>query len=393
MKVYLEDEDDKKNDNDNDKRLPELNKGDVLDLNEINMTQHFTEPPPRYTEASLVKALEEHGIGRPSTYASIISTLQNREYVEMDARRFTPTDVGSVVNKFLSKQDELDAVSRGEKEWVPLMKDFWTPFNAQVQDKEENVTREEAVASRELGKDPETGKPVTVRIGRYGPFVQIGTKEDEEKPNLRPGQKMDKITFDEAMILFQLPRKLGETPEGEKVTVSIGRFGPYVKYDSKYASIKEDDPYTITLERALEIVEEKKEADRNKVVKVFEEDPEIQIHNGRWGAYLTNGSKNAKLTKEQKEAPLEIDFATAKKLIDEAPEKRGRGKKKAVAKKAAAKKKSVAKKKTSKKKASKKKASAKKKSAAKKKASAKKAAAKKTKTEKSDDDNSEKVRA
>jgi len=415
MKVYLEDEDDKKNDNDNDKRLPELNKGDVLDLNEINMTQHFTEPPPRYTEASLVKALEEHGIGRPSTYASIISTLQNREYVEMDARRFTPTDVGSVVNKFLSKhftkyvdydftanlEDELDAVSRGEKEWVPLMKDFWTPFNAQVQDKEENVTREEAVASRELGKDPESGKPVTVRIGRYGPFVQIGTKEDEEKPKfagLRPGQKMDKITFDEAMILFQLPRKLGETPEGEKVSVSIGRFGPYVKYDSKYASIKEDDPYTITLERALEIVEEKKEADRNKVVKVFDEDPEIQIHNGRWGAYLTNGSKNAKLTKEQKEAPLEIDFATAKKLIDEAPEKRGRGKKKAVAKKAAAKKKSVAKKKTSKKKASKKKASAKKKSTARKKASAKKAAKKtskeeKAKTEQSDDDSSEKVRA
>ena len=404
MKVYLEDEDDKKNDGDKDKRLPELNKGDVLDLNEINMTQHFTEPPPRFTEASLVKALEEYGIGRPSTYASIISTLQNREYVEMDARRFTPTDVGSVVNKFLSKhftkyvdydftanlEDELDAVSRGEKEWVPLMKDFWTPFTAQVQDKEENVTREEAVQSRELGTDPESGKPVTVRIGRFGAFVQIGTKEDEEKPKfagLRPGQKMDKITFEEAMILFQLPRHLGETPEGEKVTVAIGRFGPYVKYDSKYASIKEDDPYTITLERALEIVAEKKEADANKVVKIFDEDPEIQIHNGRWGAYLTNGSKNAKLTKEQKEAPLEIDFATAKKLIDEAPEKRGRGKKKAVAKKAAAKKKTVSKKKASKKKASKKKATAKKK------ASKKKAAAKKSSSEKSDGDGSEKLSA
>jgi len=412
MKVYLEDEDDKKNDNEKDKRLPELNKGDVLDLKEINMTQHFTEPPPRFTEASLVKSLEEYGIGRPSTYASIISTLQNREYVEMDARRFTPTDVGSVVNKFLSKhftkyvdydftanlEDELDAVSRGEKEWVPLMKDFWDPFNAQVQDKEENVTREEAVQSRELGTDPESGKPVTVRIGRYGPFVQIGTKEDEEKPKfagLRPGQKMDKITYEEAMILFQLPRKLGETPEGEKVTVAIGRFGPYVKYDSKYASIKEDDPYTITLERALEIVEEKKEADANKVIKAFDEDPEIQIHNGRWGPYLTNGSKNAKLTKEQKEAPLEIDFATAKKLIDEAPEKRGRGKKKAVAKKAAAKKKSVAKKKaTSKKKTSKKKASAKKKSSARKKATAKKAAAaKKQSSEESDGDGSEKLSA
>ena len=415
MKVYMEDEDDKKNDNDKDKRLPELNKGDVLDLNDINMTQHFTEPPPRFTEASLVKALEEYGIGRPSTYASIISTLQSREYVEMDSRRFTPTDVGSVVNRFLSKhftkyvdydftanlEDELDAVSRGEKEWVPLMRDFWDPFSAQLQDKEENVTREEAVQSRELGTDPKTGKPVTVRIGRFGPFVQIGTKEDEEKPKfagLRPGQKMDKITFEEAMILFQLPRNLGESADGEKITVSIGRFGPYVKYDSKYASIKEDDPYTITLERALEIVAEKKEADANKIMKIFDEDPEIQIHQGRWGPYLTNGSKNAKLTKEQKEAPLEIDFATAKKLIDEAPEKRGRGKKKAVAKKAAAKKKvaskASSKKKASKKKASKKKASAKKKSTAKKKAAAAKtSSADKAASESNDGDGSEKMSA
>ena len=414
MKVYMEDEDDKKNDNDKDKRLPELNKGDVLDLNDINMTQHFTEPPPRFTEASLVKALEEYGIGRPSTYASIISTLQSREYVEMDSRRFTPTDVGSVVNRFLSKhftkyvdydftanlEDELDAVSRGEKEWVPLMRDFWDPFSAQLQDKEENVTREEAVQSRELGTDPKTGKPVTVRIGRFGPFVQIGTKEDEEKPKfagLRPGQKMDKITFEEAMILFQLPRNLGESADGEKITVSIGRFGPYVKYDSKYASIKEDDPYTITLERALEIVAEKKEADANKIMKIFDEDPEIQIHQGRWGPYLTNGSKNAKLTKEQKEAPLEIDFATAKKLIDEAPEKRGRGKKKAVAKKAAAKKKvaskASSKKKASKKKASKKKASAKKKSTAKKKAAAKTSSADKAASESNDGDGSEKMSA
>jgi len=178
------------------------------------------------------------------------------------------------------------------------------------------------------------------------------------------------------------------------VSVSIGRFGPYVKYDSKYASIKEDDPYTITRERALEIVAEKKEADANKVIKAFDEDPEIQIHNGRWGPYLTNGSKNAKLTKEQKEAPLEIDFATAKKLIDEAPEKRGRGKKKAVAKKKAdAKKKATSKKKTAKKKSSKKKASAKKKATAKKKASKKKAAAKSKDTQEQTDDGSEKVSA
>jgi len=179
MKVYLEDEDDKKSD-DKDRRLPELNKGDVLDLKEINMTQHFTEPPPRYTEASLVKALEEYGIGRPSTYASIISTLQNREYVEMDARRFTPTDVGSVVNKFLSKhftkyvdydftanlEDELDAISRGEKEWVPLMREFWDPFHAQVQDKEENVTREEAIQARNLANQLAFESVATVLLCR-----------------------------------------------------------------------------------------------------------------------------------------------------------------------------------------------------------------------------------
>ncbi len=383
MKVYQEDVDDKKTD-DKEKRLPDLNKGDKLPVKEIDLDQHFTEPPPRFTEATLVKALEEFGIGRPSTYASIISTLQNREYVEMDARRFTPTDVGSVVNNFLSKhftkyvdydftanlEDELDAVSRGEKEWVPLIRNFWDPFEAQVNDKEENVSREEAVQARELGKDPASGKPVSVRIGRFGAFVQIGTKEDEDKPKfagLRPGQKMGKVTFEEAMELFKLPRELGETPEGEKVTVAIGRFGPYVKYDAKYASIKDDDPYTITLERALEIVAEKKEIDANRVVKIFDEDPEIQILNGRWGAYLTDGNKNAKLTKEQKEKPLEIDFATAQKLIEEAPEKRGRGKKKAAAKK-----KAVAKKATAKKKAAKKKTSSKKKASAKKKASSKK---------------------
>ncbi len=400
MKVYQEDVDDKKADDKKESRLPDMEKGDKLDVKEINLDQHFTEPPPRFTEASLVKTLEEYGIGRPSTYASIISTLQNREYVDMDARRFTPTCVGKVVNGFLSKhftkyvdydftaklEDELDAVSRGEKDWVPVIRDFWDPFDAQVQDKEQNVSIDEAKQARELGTDPESGKPVSVRVGRFGAFAQIGTKDDEDKPRfagLRPGQKMDKITFEEAMILFQLPRKLGENKEGDRITAAIGRFGPYIKYDfyedgakkltTKYASIKEedgDDPYTITLERACEIVAEKKEADANKIVKIFDEDPEIQIHNGRWGAYLTNGSKNAKLPKDMKEKPLEIDFATARKLIDEAPEKRGRGKKKAAAKKKAVAKKAVAKKATSKKKTAKKKASSKKKATARKKVTA-----------------------
>ncbi|MEM7206559.1 MAG: DNA topoisomerase I [Pseudomonadota bacterium] len=391
ISVYQEGSDDKKEDDDN-RTLPSMEKGDTINLKEVLIAQHFTEPPPRYTEASLVKALEEYGIGRPSTYASIISTLQAREYVEIEQRRFTPTDVGRVVNRFLSKhftqyvdydftaklEDELDAVSRGEKEWVPLMRSFWDPFKDQVADKEENVSRDEAVQARELGTDPESGKPVSVRIGRYGPFVQIGTRDDEEKPKfagLRPGQKMDLITLPEALKLFDLPRHFGEGKD--KISIAIGRFGPYVKFHCsdedkvKYASIKEDDPYTISEQRARELVAEKQETDRNRIIKVFP-GTEIQLLNGRWGPYLTNGEKNAKLPKELKE-DLEklkaMDLATAEKFIAEAPEKKF-GKKKAVAKKAESKK-TTAKKTASKKKSSKKKASTRKKAAAKKTASKK----------------------
>ena len=198
-------------------------------------------------------------------------------------------------------EDDLDEISRGEKEWVPVMHKFWKPFNTLVHDKEESVSREEAVQARELGTDPKSGKPVSVRMGRYGPFVQIGTRDDEEKPKfagLLPGQKMADITFEQAMELFKLPRDLGETEEGEKVSASIGRFGPYVKYGSKYVSIKKDngdDPYTITLERALEVIAEKKIADANKIIQVWE-DEGIQILNGRYGPYVTDGNKNVKST-------------------------------------------------------------------------------------------------
>jgi len=217
MTVYLEDEDDKKKSDDDDKMLPEIKEGDSIPLHDIKLTQHFTEPPPRYSEASLVKALEEYGIGRPSTYASIISTLQNREYVEIESRRFFPTDTGRVVAKFLSNhfdkyvdydftanlEDDLDAVSRGEKEWVPLLGKFWKPFKDQIDDKMENVSKDEAIQARELGTDEKTGKPITVRIGQYGAFVQIGTREDEDKPKfagLRPGQRMNTITLELRVI-------------------------------------------------------------------------------------------------------------------------------------------------------------------------------------------------
>jgi len=392
MSVYKEDEDDKKKSDDDEKMLPEIKEGESITLHDIKLTQHFTEPPPRFSEASLVKTLEEYGIGRPSTYASIISTLQSREYVEIESRRFFPTDTGRVVATFLAKhfdkyvdydftanlEDELDAVSRGEKDWVPLLGDFWKPFKERVDDKLENVSKDEAIQARELGTDAESGKPITVRIGQYGAFVQIGTRDDEDKPKfagLRPGQRMNTITLEEAIQLFDLPRALGESPEGEKITANIGRFGPYIKYDAKFVSLKEDDPYTVTLERALEIVAEKKIADANKLVKHFE-GTDVQILNGRWGAYITDGNKNAKIPKELKETPADIPLDLCLKLLEEAPERKGRGKKKAAAKKAAeaeAKKKAAAKKKTKKKK-SKKKSAASKKAAAKKRAAAKKKA-------------------
>ncbi|NNF51599.1 MAG: type I DNA topoisomerase, partial [Gammaproteobacteria bacterium] len=272
-----------------DRILPPMQEGEDIDLLKVRPDQHFTEPPPRFSEASLVKVLEEYGIGRPSTYANIISTLVSREYVELENRRFRPTDVGKIVNGFLTDhfdryvdydftarlEDDLDAVSRGEKDWVPLMENFWSPFKERVTDKDKSVTREQVAKARNLGTDAKSGKPVSVRMGRFGPFVQIGSKDDEEKPKfagLRPGQKMDEITLEDAMELFKLPRKLGETPEGEPVSASVGRFGPYVKYGSKFASIKNDDPYTITLERALEVIAEKKEADANRLILDFPDD-------------------------------------------------------------------------------------------------------------------------
>ncbi|HUO67690.1 MAG TPA: DNA topoisomerase I [Gammaproteobacteria bacterium] len=319
--------------------LPAVVEGDRLSLTDVQSAQHFTEPPPRYSEATLVKALEEFGIGRPSTYASIISTLRNREYVEMDNRRFIPTDVGRVVNRFLTQffsqyvdyeftarmEDDLDAVSRGEREWVPLLEQFWKPFSKLVEHTEANVTREQASQARILGTDPVSGRPVSVRMGRYGAFVQIGTKEDEDKPKfagLRPGQKMDTITLDVALDLFKLPRELGLTQEGEPVSANIGRFGPYVRYGSKFVSIRGDDPYTITLERALQLIAEKKIADANKLIRDFP-DAGIQVLNGRYGPYVTDKKKNAKIPKDR--VPAELTLEECQGLLAAAPERRARG--------------------------------------------------------------------
>ncbi|MBK7251794.1 MAG: DNA topoisomerase I [Gammaproteobacteria bacterium] len=335
--VYQEGHDDAAED-DSDHILPPMQEGDRVALAAITPAQHFTEPPPRYSEASLVKALEEHGIGRPSTYASIISRLQDVKYVEMENRRFVPTDIGKIVNRFLTQffhryveygftaamEDELDAVSRGEENWtIPLGK-FWKPFIELVEKTEKNVTREQVAQAREIGTDPASGKPVTVRMGRFGPFVQIGTKDDEEKPRfagLRPGQKMDSITLEQALVLFELPRRLGLTPEGDPVDANVGRFGPYVKYGSKYASLKDDDPYTITLERALEVIRLKKEADANRIILDFA-DEGIQVLHGRYGPYITDRRKNARVPKDRD--PHTLTREECRALLAAAPE-RGRG--------------------------------------------------------------------
>ena len=335
MSVYLEGSDDAEPE---DKTLPPLEVGQKVALERIRSEQHFTEPPPRYTEASLVKTLEEYGIGRPSTYASIMSTLVQREYVNLDKKRFQPTDIGNIVNSFLTNhfssyvdyeftarlEDDLDAVSRGERDWIPLLRDFWIPFAAKVKDKEENVSRQEANQARELGVDPKSGKPVSVRMGRYGPYVLIGSTEDEEKPQffgLKSGQRMDAITLDEAMELTKLPRELGETPEGVPLTANIGRFGPYVRYADKYVSLtKDDDPYTISLERAIELVDAKKVADAAKTIRVFD-DAGIKVLNGRYGPYITDGTRNARVPKDVE--PGSLDLAACQALLASAPAKRG----------------------------------------------------------------------
>jgi DNA topoisomerase-1 len=344
--VYQEDVDDGKQENENDRILPAMKDGDVVTLLNVHGDQHFTEPPPRYSEASLVKALEEHGIGRPSTYATIISTLKDREYCDMDNRRFIPTDIGKIVNGFLSKhfhkyveygftaslEDELDAVSRGEEDWTEPLKKFWKPFVTQVDHVEKNVSREEVAQARELGKHPESGKPITVRMGRYGPFVQIGTKDDEEKPKfagLRPGQKMDTIKLPEALELFKLPRKLGEMPDGHAIVAKIGPFGPYVQFATKgFVSLKPpDDPYEIELPRALELIEQKKIADANKLIQDFGVD-NIKVLNGRYGPYITDGKRNARIPKDTD--PKSVTLEQCRELLAAAPPRGsrfGRGRK------------------------------------------------------------------
>jgi len=354
LAVYEEGKDAKaKEDEDEGRKLPPMKPGDRIPLDRIHADQHFTEPPPRYSEASLVKALEEYGIGRPSTYASIIATLLFRKYVELESRRFHPTDVGRAVSKFLSShftryvdydftarlEDELDAVSRGEEAWVPLMERFWQPFHELVEDKKESLDKVDAGSIRVLGADPASGREVSARIGKYGPLVQMGTVEDEDKPkfaSLQPGQSIYSITLEQALELFKMPRLLGEH-NGEEVSVGIGRFGPFAKRGSTYASLKkEDDPYKIDFERAVFLIEEKEEIARNRIIKQWD-GSDIQVLNGRFGPYISNGQLNGKIPKDREPASLTLEEVT--QLLEETGKPaRGRFGKKAAKKAAPARK-------------------------------------------------------
>ena len=352
LAVYRESFDDVTLDDDDDRRLPALEVGDQVKLLAIRPEQHFTEPPPRFSEASLVKTLEEYGIGRPSTYASIIQTLLFKKYCDLLNKRFIPTDLGKIVNRFLTgnferyvdfnftagMEDELDNISRGEEEWVPVLDRFWAGLKKQIDDVEANVTRSDVAMARDIGVDPVSGRPLSVRYGKYGAFAQIGTRDDEEKPkfaSLRPGQHMDDLTLEQAIELFKLPRTVGDWEDGYPIRVAVGRFGPYAQFGAKrYVSLKtEDDPYTITLERAVQLIREKIEIEAARLIRDFPQ-AGIQVLNGRYGPYITDGKKNGKVPKDREPASLTLEECQA--LIAAAPERKGRwGKKAAPAKTAA----------------------------------------------------------
>ncbi|NOR76149.1 MAG: type I DNA topoisomerase [Draconibacterium sp.] len=356
--------------------IPPLKANDELQMTSTVATERFSQRPARYTEASLVKRLEELGIGRPSTYAPTITTIQNRNYVIKEERlgderkyivlslknskiskqtkteitgaeknKLSPTDIGTVVNDFLvdnfdlimdynftaSVEAEFDDIADGKKVWNEMLDKFYKPFHERVENALKNAERSKG--ERILGEDPKTGKPVSVKIGRYGPFAQIGEVSDEEgaeKPtfaSLRGGLNLETITLEEALELFKLPRDLGEY-EDKKVVVAIGRFGPYVRHDSKFVSLSKDyDPFTVELDVAIELIEAKREKDRKAIITVFEEEPELRVLNGRWGPYISYKKKNYKIPKTTKAEELKLDDCL--KIIKEAPEpKPRRGRKK-----------------------------------------------------------------
>ena len=365
IKVYRESVDDEEPQDEYAHILPPLKKDQELTRREIQATERFTQGPQRYTEASLVHKLEELGIGRPSTYAPTISTIQQREYVQKgdkkgeertytvdilkgkqitqkkrkelvgsDKGKLLPTDIGIVVNDFLMKhfteimdynftakvEQDFDKIAEGKEKWQSMLKGFYKDFEPAVEDTM-NSRQAHKAGERQLGADPKTGRPVFVKIGRFGPVVQIGTADDQEKPlfaQLPKELSIETITLDEAIELFKLPRTLGSY-EGLTVTIGTGRFGPYVLHDRKFTSLpKDEDPMTITLEKAIELINEKRQQETKKHLKFFMEDPKLEILNGRYGPYLTYDGKNYRLPKSMHEKVADLTYEECMKIINKA---------------------------------------------------------------------------
>ena len=378
LKVYRESTDDEQNEPKDEfaHNLPVIKEGDKLTRREITSTERYSQGPTRYTEASLVHKLEELGIGRPSTYAPTISTIQQRDYVQKGDKKgeerpyiidtlrgikitptrkveltgnekgkLLPTDIGIVVNDFLMDnfpvimdynftakvEQEFDQIADGKEEWTDMMRNFDKEFEPTV-DKVMNARSEHKAGERKLGDDPKTGHPVFVKIGRYGPVVQIGTADDDEKPRfaqLPADKSMETITLDEALELFKLPRTVGEF-EGKSVTIGAGRFGPYVLHDKKYVSIpKDEDPLTLTLERAIELIESKRKAEEERHLKKFDEDPKLEVLNGRYGPYIVYDGKNYRIPRDLHPKAAELSYEQCMDIVNNppAPKKRGAAKK------------------------------------------------------------------
>ena len=366
LRVYLESQDEESDTENNSKMLPPIHINENLTISEIEATERFTQRPARYTEASLVRKLEELGIGRPSTYAPTISTIQQREYIEKGDRegkersyniltlknnqitdktkteitgtekaKLLPTDIGTVVTDFLTEffpdilnynftanvEEKFDHIAEGKLEWTNAIDNFYKLFHPVVEEAK-SLRMEHKVGERILGTDPKSGRPVSVKIGRFGPLVQIGTPEDEEKPlfaSLLKGQSMSSITLDEALRLFDLPRTLGDF-EDKPVTVGIGKFGPYIRHDNKYVSLpKTYEPLSVTLEEAMDIIRQKREQESQRLIKSFTEEPDLEILNGRYGAYIAYKKKNYKIPKGNEPASLSLEACL--QIIKESEEK------------------------------------------------------------------------
>ncbi len=369
IKVYRESSEDDEQQEEFGHILPPLKKGQELTRREVIATERFSQGPQRYTEASLVHKMEELGIGRPSTYAPTISTIQQREYVQKGDKKgedqpFTifslkgkqisqksrkenvgsekgkliPTDIGIVVNDFLMEnfneimdynftakvEQDFDKIAEGSETWTDMMQTFYDDFIPEVE-KTMNSRNEHKAGERQLGTDPKSGRPVFVKIGRFGPVVQIGTADDKEKPQfaqLPKDQSLETITLNEALELFKLPRELGDY-EHKPVTIGAGRFGPYVLHNRKYTSLPKDaDPMTITLEEAIALIEEKREQDNQKHLKIFLEDPKLEVLNGRYGPYLAYDGKNYRLPRAMHEKATQLTYEECMKVINAVPEKK-----------------------------------------------------------------------